>query len=645
MKKIIKNQQINWNGETKTFQFTKYLIENDSDFDFMLSKIKESNKIAFDTENGNGEKDSALNPKFARPAGFSISVNGKEGFYIPIEHKDIKTNFQKRFNEIFENKKMIIFWNSIYDGAISESLYNNNLSNYKWYDCMIAQHLLDAFQSKGLKYNTERYFKIKQLKHNFEKKDACQVNASSLFEYACDDAIYTYLHYLRTKEEIKKQNLSNLLLNIEGEFLKVLAKIKLNGIAFDIELAKQIEETLLKDKENIIKEIIKVTPQIKTSKNLLGEVKPLINLNSSQELTKLLYDTLNLPVTKENKSGKPAVDSEALNLMKDNFNEWLHPICPLLIKYKEIQKLISAYTHTLYDKVVDGRIYGDLKDHGTESGRLSAENPNLQQLPKNDTYQIRSLFKSSPGYKMMVSDFGQEELRVAGVLTGSPAFKDSFNQGKDLHLKVANDCYNLGIPEECLVETHPQYKVYKDKFDKQRFYAKSINFGLLYGRTAYGLAPQLKCSVEEAQKIVDDYFKTFPDVRIAIDNTNREIKVKGYVSNMFGRRRRFNKIEKGGKSFYPPSALREGFNHKIQGGCADILRVVMVEVHKYIMKQPKDQIRILTTIHDEIVFEIKDDNRLMEHTKQINYIMQNTVKLPIKLETDFDIGNNYGEAK
>ena len=644
MKTIKKEIQINWNGESKNIVLIKKLIETDKDFNLMIEDIKDSIKIAIDTENGNGEIErGALNPKYAIPAGFSLSINGKVGYYIPVNHKDIKTDFIKRFNEILINKKLIIMWNSVYDGAIFKQHYNNDLYDYKWYDVMIAQHLLDAFQSKGLKYNTERYFKLKQ--NHFEWKDACKTKAVDIFEYACDDAIYTYLHYLRTKEEIKKQKLSNLLLNIEGEFLKVLARIKLNGFSFDSEKAKQIENKLIKDKIKLINKILKVTPQIGYIQDLLGGKKPNINLDSSKDLTKLLYDKLNLPIKSTTKSGAPATDAETFKLMKDNFGEWLHPICPLLIKYKEIQKLLSAYTKSLYEKVIEGKIYGDLLDHGTESGRLSAKNPNLQQLPKNDTYEIRSLFIASKGYKLMVSDFGQEELRIAGVLTKDPSFIEAFSKGQDLHLKVANECYNLGIPNECLVESHKDYKIYKDKFYKQRFNSKSINFGLLYGRTAHGLAPQLDLSVEEAQEIVNNYFKTFPNVKKAMDLTNREIKVQGFVRNIYGRKRRFNKIIKGGKSFYSPSALRQGFNHKIQGSCADILRIVMVECDKYIRKQPENQIRILTTIHDEIVFEIKNDANLKIHAKALDDIMQNTIKLPIKLKTDYDIGINYGETK
>jgi DNA polymerase-1 len=331
--------------------------------------------------------------------------------------------------------------------------------------------------------------------------------------------------------------------------------------------------------------------------------------------------------------------------MKDNFGEWLHPICPLLIKYKEVQKLLNAYTKSLYSKVVEEKIYGDLLSHGTESGRMSAREPNLQQLPKNDTYKVRGLFTASPGYKMMVADFSQEELRVAGVLTNAPVFYDAYNTGKDLHLKTANDCFNLGIPEECLVKKNPQYKTYEDKFHKDRFNAKSINFGLLYGRTAHGLAPQLGCTVEEAQEIVNNYFKAFPEVKVAMENTNREIKVRGYVDNMYGRRRRFSKMVKGNKTFYPPAALREGFNHKIQGACADILRVVMIELYKYVKEVGNEEIRILTTVHDEIMFEIKDNENFDNHVKKLIYIMENAVKLPIKLEAEFEVGSNYGECK
>jgi len=621
-------------------ELTRKLIRTENDFNQMIEETKDSIKIAFDTENGS---ELALNPKYAKPVGFSISVDGKRGYYIPINHLDIKTNFHLRFKELLVNKKLIIFWNAIYDAGITSAHYNEDLYKYKWFDCMIAQHLIDAFQSKGLKYNTKRYFRIHQ--QEFKWKDMLDTNAADVYQYACDDAIYTFKHYLRLKEEIKKQHMENLILNIEGEFLKVLTHMKLQGIKFNVDECKQLEQRLIKDKINIVNEILNVTPEITYIQDLLGGKKPNINLDSNKDLVKLLYDKLNLPVKKQTASGAPAADSEAFELMKDNFNEWLHPICPLLIKYKEVQKLLSAYTKSLYEKVVDGRIYGDLLDHGTESGRLSAREPNLQQLPKNDTYKIRHLFKASEGYKMYVSDFSQEELRLAGHITKCKAFLKAFNNEEDLHLRVASESYNLNIPEECLIGTHPQYNSYKDKYYKERFYAKSINFGLLYGRTAHGLAPQLNCSVEEAQAIVNNYFYSNPEIKQAMENSKREVQVKGYVENIYGRKRRFNKAEKNGRRFYPKECFRQAFNHKIQGGCADMLRIIMVEIYKYVREQPKDEIRIITTVHDEIMFEIKDNINLQKHREMIDKIMTETIKLDIKLSTDGKLGNNYGECK
>jgi DNA polymerase-1 len=617
-------------------KFNRELIKTNEQFNVVLEIIKEDKVISLDTEN------SGLNPKFCTAQGFSFSVDGKTGYYVPVNHVDCKTNLGKRFKEVLKNKKIIVMHNAVYDAGIFEEHYDSILG-YTWFDTMIAQHLLDENNPKGLKFLTKKYFGYEQTSYKSMSggTDYSKITCDQIWEYACDDAILTYKLFELQKEKIKEEGLKDLMMNIEMPFQKVLLHMKRNGITFDLKKSKEIAKTLQLDKTTTVNEIIKVTPQIKVQMDLFGEKHLATNIDSAKDLKVLLYDKLNLPVLDTTKSGAPAVDTPTLKMLKMK-DEWLHPLIPLLIKYKEIGKLLSSYTTTLSDKVEStGKLYGDLKDHGTVTGRLSCENPNFQQLPKNDTYKIRSLFKSSPGYKMYVADFSQEELRVCGVVTNSPTFKKAFNDGEDLHLKVANECYNLKLPIEETNTSHPKYKEHCETYYKQRFNSKSINFGLMYGRTAFGLAPQLGLTDKEAQVIVDKYFETFPEVRDSMDAAATEIKLKGFTRNMFGRKRRFFKSEKG---FYSKDCFRQGFNFKIQGGCADILRIVMNKCLEYV-NTVGDEIKILTTIHDEIVFEIRDNENLTIHTKELHYIMENSVKLPIKLLVDGDTGNDYSEAK
>jgi DNA polymerase-1 len=617
-------------------KFNRELITTDEQFDIVLELIKENKVISLDTEN------SGLNPLFCTAQGFSFSVDGKTGYYVPVNHVDIKTNLGKRFKEVLKNKKIIVMHNSVYDAGIFEEHYDSILG-YTWFDTMIAQHLLDENNPKGLKYLTKKYFGYEQTSYKSMSggTDYSKITCEQIWEYACDDAILTYKLFELQKEKIKEEGLKDLMMNIEMPFQKVLLHMKRHGITFDLEKSKEIATTLQLDKVTTVNEIIKVTPQIKVQMDLFGNKHLATNIDSAKDLKVLLYDKLNLPVLDTTKSGAPATDSPTLKMLKLK-DKWLHPIIPLLIKYKEIEKLISSYTISLSDKVEStGKLYGDLKDHGTVTGRLSALNPNLQQLPKNDTYKIRSLFQSSPGYKMYVADFSQEELRVAGAISNCKKFIDSYTQDKDLHLQVANSSFKLGIPENEVYTTHSNYKNHKENFGKQRFNAKAINFCILYGGTKYGLSTQLNSTLEEAQKIINTYFEDFPEMKDSMNATHNEIRLKGFTRNMFGRKRRFYKNETG---FYAKKCFVQGFNFKIQGACADILRIVMNKCLEYINKT-EDEVRMLTTVHDEIIFEIKDNDNLTLHSKELHFIMENSVKLTIPLLVDGDTGNNYSEAK
>jgi len=622
------------------------LIKTEDEFNRMVHYLSNFKKISFDTENTD------LNPKFLKPVGFSLCVKDFEkykAFYIPINHTDTKTELHKRFNEIVKGKELIIMHNSVYDSGVVQHNYCNSLLDYKWFDTMIAQHLLDENGRKGLKYLSEKYFGYKQ--ETFAETIGSKINCSEIsseriYKYACDDAIMTYKLYELQEPQLKKEGLDMLFYKIEMPFQKTLMYIRSQGITFDKELSINVEKQLKEDKLKAVNEIIKSSKAISTITDLFGNKKLSVNIDSSKELTKLLYDKLNLPVIVTTESGKPATDNKSLEKMKDEEGKFIHPIIEPLLWYKEVEKLISTYTDSLRTKVMsDGKIYADLNDIGTATGRMSCNSPNFQNLPKNNKYPIRAFFKASEGYKMFVPDFSQEELKVCGVITNSKAFKDAFLNDEDLHLKVANGCYDLGIPEEALLKSSELYKEYEEKFHKQRFNAKFINFGIIYGMSEFGLSTMLGCTVPEAKEIIDNYFDKFPEVKREIEITKKKVKENGFIRNLYGRKRRLFKSEnsKGGR-YWKPKVFKQAFNFQIQGSCADILRVIMNKLYKYILKT-NDEVRMLATVHDEIMFEIKDNNNFNKHKEQIIYIMENTVNLSIKLTVDGSVGTNYLEAK
>lgn len=646
----------------------RILIKTEEDFNNLILESQKHTVVSFDTENGGPSKIVTLNQKFTSPAGFSVSFDGVTGYYVPINHMDIKTDFHTKISNLFENKQKIIMWHAVYDALVSKFQYKFDMEHLFWFDGMIAQHLVDENNPKGLKDNTKKFLGVEQ--QSFKWDDIRQARAEDVYEYACDDAIYTFKHYERLWKELQNEDLLEFYIKIEEPFLKTLCHLRSNGILFDKESCNKLENELKEDKERLIQAMIKVTPQIKCVMDLMNPDKknPTISFDSSEDLKSLLFDKLNLPIIEKTPAGAPAVGTPALEKLKKE-DKFLHPIIPLLIKYNEVQKLLSTYTHSLFDLVMeDGRIYADLKAHGARTGRLSCENPNFQNLAKSKkikdlvkeyetyspdalknfflkyfskNYKVRNLFIASPGYKMFVPDFSQQELMVCGVMANCPVFQKVFAEGQDMHLKVANTVWALGIPEEELIKSHPNYEKHTKDFYTQRFKAKSINFGSIYGIGEYGLAQLTNTSTTEAKQMLEGYFETFPAVKQAMLSAQEDVRIKGFTRNMYGRKRRFEKDEKGQ---IPKKALKQAFNFKIQGSCADILRIVMNALYSYI-KTTNDELRILTTVHDEIMFEIKENENYEKHKLKVIDIMENTVKLKIPLKVDGSDGYNYGDCK
>ncbi len=263
----------------------------------------------------------------------------------------------------------------------------------------------------------------------------------------------------------------------------------------------------------------------------------------------------------------------------------------------------------------------------------NSDNPNLQQLPNNDVYSIRSCFKASPGMKMIVIDYSQEELRMTAHLTQDVTMLDVYKQNKDLHLTTANKVFKLGLKEDELLCSTLEYELAKEKFKKERHSAKFVSFGLLYGAGHSKIGQLIGCSDEEAKRIVDEYFKEFPNVKEKIDEITLQVKKDKFVTNMFGRRRNAKEITN--KSY------RQLWNFMIQGSCADLLRKAMVELYKFL---DKGDAKILLTVHDEIVFEVPED-KVEYYSEELRRIMEGAVKLSIPLIADVGIGDNYAEAK
>jgi len=574
--------------------------------------------------------------------------DGDNNAYIVLQGRDSKGNilFKNEFKKsiidylrgIFKKAKILIGHNIVYDLKVMHK-YGIPFEHCELYCTMIADHLLDETRPHGLKDLAKQFLGVEITEYS---------NAtftSKFFEYAMNDALWTWQLCTLQKPLLQEQGLLKLFRDIEMPFQKVLVDMAVNGITVDKE---RVEKTTKEVKQKVEDLTVQMLEHIKEPYSmqvtLTGDSNVIskINFNSPAQLSDLLFTRLGLDVVERTPSGQPSVGRKTIAIYKK------HPFVELLNKYKIASKLLHAFFEPMLDFVeADGKVRPSFKDTGTVTGRLSCSKPNLQQLPKvNKDMPIdtRQCFVADRGYKMVTCDFSGQELRVLTQITQEPVLIDTFNSGKDMHLATANDFFDLGIPEECLYTYNDKFDMYKDKFKNERDKAKIVNFGMAYGKGAYGFSQDFGISEEEAQKILDKYFAALPAVKKAIEECHNQVRKTGYVTSLTGRRRRFNAKEFNGNKFYPNSAFRQSFNFLIQGFSADMIRIAMTKVREMAKNYPQWGLKTIFTVHDEAGYLIKE-NYVNEASEKIKETFENAVNFCIPVIADIGIGDDYSESK
>lgn len=513
------------------------------------------------------------------------------------------------------------------------------------YDTQVAAHLLNENVSCALK-DIVRRKKFEGWENAIEFKKAVKDGYSSqrFLDYAINDSIWTWNLYELTKPLLTKQGLDKLFYDIEMPFQFVLVDLFENGIKVDIDKLKEFEEVLTAEKQKASKNAIEsIELKLRKEIDLFGKsyLRYPINLNSSQQIAKVIEEKLKtkLPRTKPSESypkGQPSTAAEVLEPLKEK-----HLFIKHLLKYRQAEKMLNTFVLPMYDRInKDGRLRTSFNDCIARTGRLSSSKPNLQNIPKelseDDIVNIRKIFIAEKGKCFVRADYDLQEIRQLANVTNDKRLIKALNSNYDIHLYSANGCLNLNIPLEKINKTHPEYIQLKDvKYKKERHIGKNgINFPVIYGSTAYGVALNNSVSEEEAQKWIDGFFKLFPDVKKSIKQCKREIFSNRFVKNYFGRRRRFRQVT--------PKAIRQGFNFWIQGMCADLLRKVMVELRECYLLHPEWKSKLVLTVHDDIITECKEEysEKVLEATKQI---MENSVNLPVKFLIDIKKCYSYGD--
>lgn len=416
------------------------------------------------------------------------------------------------------------------------------------------------------------------------------------------------------EEYYKKGIFSEKIYQLEKDVRPVLRKMERAGILLDVKILKNLSRKIAEELSQIKKEVIQIA----------GED---FNLNSPQEMGRIIFEKLNLggKRIKKTKTGAYATGAEELEKLKGT-----HPIFPLLLRWRELSKLQSTYVEALPRLVSsqDGRLHTTFKQLGAVTGRLSSENPNLQNIPTKGEYglEIRRAFTAPEGWLILAADYSQIELRVAAALSGDEKMIETFKKGEDIHTRTAAEIFNVAA----------------DKVTKEmRREAKTLNFGVLYGMGARAFAQSSGFSLSEAQEFIREYEADFSGLAKFIKDMKNKARAQGYVETLWGRKRYIdlNSPNPG----FRAAAEREAVNMPIQGtATGDIVKAAMVELDKKIGS--KKDIKMILQVHDELVFEVAAD-AVKKYAPVIKNIMENVVKLAVPIVTEVEAGPNWGELK
>jgi DNA polymerase-1 len=578
--------------------------------------------------------------------------NGTDGCYVDYQlaHNDMKPYVLEALETALSKVEILCAHNVEFELRVLRRIgveYKGKI-----YCTKVGDHLIDETRRNGrhglkylaghiLGYDTKKYDEVANDFHN-----------AQFYEYAINDSKWCYELMQYQLPILKEEGTFDLMMNIEMPFQYVLVDMHINGIDIDKQKVVDYYNQLVADERLVLKEMWEQVKHFyKSSQQTLVPTTPEpINFNSSQQVADLMFNKLKLePIGQSKLTGKDSTGKEFILAYKDTV-----PFVKVFAKYKVISKLLSGFIKPLPNLIdKDGKLRPGMNDCGTDSGRLSSSKPNIQQLAKpNELYPVnlRGCFIAPKGYKMIACDFSAQEVRVMTDLSNEPNLIKMLEKNQDPHLKTAKEAFGADIPDEALSKDNPDHETYLKKYKKLRGgKAKTFNFALPYGKSAFGFSKDFKISEEEAQDMLDRYFTLNPGLKIAIDQCHKEVLEQGWVATKFGRRRHFQKFtytDKFGNKVtkYSSKALRASFNFKIQGYSADMMRKAMIDVRKITEKYKYLDIRPIFTVHDESVYVVPEKHAETAKNLIVD-AFERCVKLCVPVKAEASIGNNYGECK
>ncbi|MBN2662061.1 MAG: DNA polymerase I [Bacteroidales bacterium] len=590
------------------------LIEADYEFDDLIKELEQSSEIAFDTET------TSVDAHSANIVGISFSTKENSAYYIPLP-KDFNQakNTLNLFKPVFENPKILkIGQNLKYD--------LNILLNYeidvkgKLFDTMIAHSLIEPQLKHNMDYLAETYLNYKTIhideligKKGAHQRNMSDLNANKIKDYAAEDADITYKLKQIFAKKIIDQNLTKIFETVEMPLVTILTKMEHNGILIDQEFLKNYRKILLKK-------------AISTENKIYELSGAQFNISSPKQLGEILFKKLKISENpKLTKTKQYATDEAELLKYRDN-----HKIVDIILEYRSLSKLISTYVDAL-PKLVNKktqRIHTSFNQYITVTGRLSSNNPNLQNIPIRtpEGREIRKAFIPAEGHIFIDADYSQVELRLMAHLSQDPNMLEAFQNGIDIHTQTAAKVFNISLDE-----VKPE----------MRYQAKTANFAMIYGSSAFGLSRNLNISSTEAKTLIDNYFKTYPGVKKYMDEQIKKARNEEFVTTLMGRKRVLIEINSR-NSLIRSNAEHNAINTPIQGSAADIIKLAMINIQGKI-EQLNLKSKMLLQVHDELLFEVPE-NEKQQMFELIKYEMENAVSLSVPLLVDISTGKNWAEA-
>ena len=592
-----------------------HLITKPEERKELLELLLKQTQVCFDTETN------SIHSLHAELVGMSFSYKEREAFYVAVPNdfedaKKIVAEFQPFFESTTIEK---IAHNIKYDMQVLNRYAVEIASPI--FDTMIAHYLINPEAKQSMDFLAELYLSYKPISITdlIGKKGKNQGNMQDLkpeevSDYACEDADITFQLKQIFDPEIQKEHLKHLFYEMEMPLVYVLNEMEKQGIAIDVEGLKEFS--------------IQLEGKVNTLETSIKELAGMdFNIDSPKQLGDVLFEHLKISAkAKKTKTGQYATGEDILQKHKND-----HEIIPLILEYRQLRKLKSTYVDplpTLTDPV-DGRIHTSFMQTVTSTGRLSSNNPNLQNIPirSENGKEIRKAFITrGEDYLMMSVDYSQIELRIIAALSKDPNMVEAFQKKHDIHTATAAKVFHIPLED-----------VTKD----QRSAAKAVNFGIIYGQSAFGLAQNLGISRKEAKEIIDNYFAQYGTIKTYMDETVAKAREKGYVETIMQRRRYLPEINSA-NAIVRGFAERNAVNAPIQGSAADIIKMAMVAVYKE-MSQQHLKSKIILQVHDELIFDV--------HTSEIDLMknlvktaMEGAVDLIVPMEVEMELATNWLEA-